>query len=155
MALRGPKLTNARSRLRFANPKNPTEKCGECVFFRLPNICTIVEGPVRRDQLCDWIQSRGKVKRPQYTVRDEDWVAFVKAMVEEQPYQHIVMDGALTPAGPLVMIKDTVKPEPHFFSLTKEFHVSHTTLEHHWTQEEVDLLIRIGRVEKFEGLGMD
>jgi len=141
------KLSNKRANLRKAVPKNPTENCKNCVFFKSPTTCQVVVGPVGAALVCDWIQSRGLVKEPQYTVKDEDWEAFGRGMVAEQPYQHIVQDAVITPAGPLVMIEDTAKPK-HRFSLTKEFHISHTTLEHHWTQEEVDKLIARGKRTK-------
>ena len=140
----GEKLTNERSNLRKSDPENLTENCKNCVFFQSPNSCKIVVGPVSESLLCDWIQSRGLVKDPQYDVKDEDWLAFGRGMVAEQPYQHIVKDVALTPEGPLVLIEDTAKPK-HKFSLSKAFHIGHTTLEHHWTQKEVDRLIAKGK----------
>ena len=142
-----PKLSNKRSRLRKSNSENPTENCENCLFFEGPTGCKIVEGPVVASALCDWIQSRGVVKKPQYKVSDEDWEAFGRGMIEEQPYQHIVKDVALTPAGPLLLIEDTAKPN-HSFSLSKEFHIGHTTFEHHWTQEAVDKIIKIGKESK-------
>lgn len=145
------KLTNQRARLRVGSPEFPGETCGFCTFFTGPDTCEIVVGPVAPELLCDWIQSREVEEAIQYEVSDDDWLAFVAGMAETQPYQHIVQDGALTPAGPLVMIKDTSDP-PHFFSLSKEFHVDHTTLEHHWSQDTVDELIGIGEVVMRRGL---
>ena len=138
------KLTNERANLRSANPQNDGERCKSCIFFSEPDGCKIIEGPVGADLVCDWIQSRGVEDAFQYKVSDSDWLAFGLGMIEEQPYQHIVKDAALTPEGPMVLIADTSKP-PHLFSLTKEFHISHTSLEHHWTQAEVDRLISIGK----------
>ena len=122
------KLTNDRANLREAVENNPGERCGSCQHFSDPDVCRIIEGPVNKDQVCDWIQSR-EVDAPTYDVSDEDWEAFGRGMIEEQPYQHIVRDVAITPAGPLVMIEDTAKPNPHRFSLTKEFHVGHTCFD--------------------------
>ena len=140
-----PKLSNRRANLREANPANPGERCGNCIFFRSPDECTIVVGPVTPDLVCDWIQSRGFPGAPLYRIRDKDWIAFGKGMIAEQPYQHIVRDVAITPEGPMVLIEDTAKPVPHRFSLSKPFHVEHTSWEHHWTQDEVDRLVRRGR----------
>lgn len=137
------KLTNERARLREALEDNPTERCKFCAYFQEPNICKVIEGPVSADQVCDWIFSR-ETQAELYNISDEDWLAFVKGMIDQQPYQHIVKDGAITPAGPLVMIEDTAEP-PHRFSLDKLFHVSHTSLEHHWTQAEVDALVKAGQ----------
>ena len=52
------KLENERAKLRKALEANRGERCGFCQYFRKPNGCTIVEGPVGKDQVCDWIQSR-------------------------------------------------------------------------------------------------
>lgn len=139
------KLTNERARLRQKLEDNPTERCGDCVFFTEPDGCKIVVGPVAEDLVCDWIQSRG-TEAAQFEIADEDWLSFVRGMAKEQPYSHIVIDGALTPEGPVVLIEDTAKP-PHRFSLSKEFHVEHSSLEHHWTQAEVDRLVAIGARE--------
>lgn len=136
------KLTNERANLREANPDNPTERCKFCKYFSEPTTCQIIDGPVAADQVCDWVFSR-ETDAGLYKIEDENWLAFVQGMIDKQPYQHIVRDGAITPAGPLVMIEDTADP-PHRFSLDKEFHVKHTSLEHHWTQAEVDALIDVG-----------
>lgn len=145
--IEAPKLTNERAKLRDADPNNKGERCGFCVFFNKPSVCKIVEGPVTADLVCDWIQSRGFEGALQYSVDDADWEAFVKGMIQDQPYQHIVKDGAMTPAGPMVLIEDTSE-KPHRFSLTKEFHIGHTSFEHHWTQKEVDDLIVRGKSVK-------
>lgn len=137
------KLTNERARLRDANADNPNERCGLCTYFDKPTICRIVEGPVATDLVCDWIDSTGQ--NPElYKVSDKDWLAFVKGMIDEQPYQHIVRDGAITPEGPVVLIEDTADPS-HRFSLTRPFHIAHTVESHHWTQAEVDDLVSVGR----------
>ena len=58
---------------------------------------------------------------------------------------HIVQRGFLTPEGPIVIIRDTMKPKPHVFSLSKAFHLEHTGGgEHGWTQKEVDRIISAG-----------
>ena len=137
------KLMNKRSNLRAADPDNAGERCGQCQYFVVPTTCKVVEGPVAADRVCDWIQSRG-IDAPTYEVSDEDWEAFGRGMIEKQPYQHLVRDVALTPEGPLVMIEDTAEPKPHRFSLTKKFHIGHTSFEHHWTQDEVNRLIEMG-----------
>jgi len=142
--LRGVKLTNRRANLKEADSDNAGERCSKCQYFKGPTTCTIIKGPVAEDLVCDWIQSREVEDVPVYKVKDRDWIAFGRGMIKKQPYQHIVRDVAVTPAGPLVMIEDTAKP-PHRFSLTKEFHIGHTSLEHHWTQKEVDNLIIIGK----------
>ncbi len=139
------KLTNDRANLREANPNNIGERCKRCRFFTEPDKCAIVVGPVDDNDVCDWIQSR-EVDNPFiYKLDDRDWLAFGRGMIKTQPYQHIVKDVTFTPEGPMVLIEDTMKPIPHRFSLTKDFHIEHTSLEHHWTQEEVDRLIALGK----------
>ncbi len=148
------KLDNKRANLRSALKDNPGERCKLCQYFQKPTACAIVVGPVSEDQVCDWIQSREVEGAPSYQVDDKDWLSFVAGMEKDQPYQHKVIDGALTPEGPLVLIEDTADP-PHRFSLSKEFHIGHTSLEHHWTQAEVDRLITVGKkaVVKIEKRG--
>ena len=141
--VKGPKLTEQRAKLRDAVKDNATERCSFCRFFEGPDGCSIVER-AGADLVCNWIQSR-ETKAGKYNVSDADWEPFVKGMVKLQPYQHIVVDGANTPEGQMVLIKDTMKPKPHFFSLTRDFHIEHTSLEHHWTQAEVDKLIQKGK----------
>jgi DNA adenine methylase len=138
---KAPKLENEVLNLREKD--FPKGRCGLCRYFVEPNVCKILEGPVAAELVCDGFQGIEE-GFPPYEVRDEDWLDFVNGMVKEQPYQHIVVAGHLTPAGPIVIIKDTIKPKPHIFSLSKKFHIGHTSTEHHWTQEDVDQLIRDG-----------
>ena len=137
------KLGNGRANLREALKDNEGERCDFCRFFEEPVGCLAIEGPVEKDLVCDWIQSRG-TDAPQYKVAEEDWIAFGIGMVDLQPYEHRVIDVANTPAGQLVLIQDTSDPI-HRFSLSREFHIEHTSLEHHWTQEEVDRMIAAGK----------
>ena len=137
-----PKLENEILNLREKD--FPKGRCGLCRYFVEPNICKILEGPVAAELVCDGFQGIEE-GFPPYEVRDEDWLDFVNGMVKEQPYQHIVVAGHLTPEGPIVIIKDTIKPKPHIFSLSKDFHIGHTSTEHHWTQEDVDGFIEAGR----------
>jgi len=144
--LQAEKLSNERAKLREANKDNVSERCKFCSFFGDPTKCSIVKGPVTADLVCDWIQSRPQeeTNAKTYKVSDEDFLDFVKGMIKKQPYSHKVIDGALTPEGLLVLIEDSAKP-PHRFSLTRDFHVDHTSFEHHWTQKEVDDLIKTGK----------
>ncbi len=137
-----PKLENEILNLREKD--FPKGRCGLCRYFVEPNVCKILEGPVAVELVCDGFQGIEE-GFPPYEVRDEDWLDFVNGMVNEQPYQHIVVAGHLTPEGPIVIIKDTIKPKPHIFSLSKKFHIGHTSTEHHWTQEDVDQFIEAGR----------
>ena len=70
-------------------------------------------------------------------------------MMKRQPYAHKVVDVASTPAGWLLLIEDTADPV-HRFSLSEKFHREHASLEHHWTQEEVDSITRTGKEMDFK-----
>ncbi len=142
-----------RANLREADPKNRGERCSFCQYFDFPTTCSILDSQVAMNQVCDWIQSRGDVEgAPKYKIAERDWLAFVQGMIEKQPYQHKVLDGAITPEGPLVLIEDTSTPK-HRFSLSFDFHVGHTSLEHHWTQDEVDRLVSVGKAKESKGSG--
>ncbi|KKL96048.1 hypothetical protein LCGC14_1848340, partial [marine sediment metagenome] len=62
------KINNERAKLRTTQAvigsdgimqhREKYENCGECVFYRKPDVCRIVEGPVADDQVCSWIQGR-------------------------------------------------------------------------------------------------
>lgn len=159
----GNKINNQRANLRTAQDvigadgivqqRKRFERCGECEYFERPNNCKIVEGPVAEDQVCDWIQGRtGDPKKDEpktYNVPEGDWRAFAWGMMKRQPYQHRVVDFEDTAVGPLILIEDTADP-PHRFSLDGSFHREHTSLEHHWTQQEVDALVREGREMDFK-----
>ncbi len=159
--LDGGKISNDRARLRTASSATGSdgieqhrerfENCGECAFFRKPDVCRVVEGPVADDQVCNWIQGRtgdsDDEKKRLYEV--SDFRSFAWGMMKRQPYQHKVVDVQLTPEGWLVLIEDTADP-PHYFSLSGKFHVEHTSLEHHWTQEEVDSITRTGKEMNFK-----
>ena len=78
--------------------------------------------------VCDGFQGDDK-KFIQYKLADEDVEAFGKGMLRRQPYQHKVIKTINTPEGWLVIIRDTVKPNPHYFSLDIEFHKLHTCFD--------------------------
>lgn len=155
------KMSNERVNLRTANSvtgsdgieqhREKYENCGECVFFSKPDVCRIVEGPVDNGQVCDWIQGReadpDDNAKKMYTVND--FRSFAWGMMKRQPYAHKVADVESTPAGWLILIEDTADP-PHYFSLSQKFHMEHTALEHHWTQEEVDSITRTGMEMDFK-----
>ena len=155
------KMSNERVNLRTANSvtgsdgieqhRERYENCGECVFFSKPDVCKIVEGPVDNGQVCDWIQGRtgdpDDEEKRKYEIKDFE--AFAWGMMKRQPYQHKVVDVAATPAGNLLLIEDTADPV-HRFSLSEKFHRDHTSLEHHWTQEEVDSITRTGKEMSFK-----
>ena len=155
------KMSNERVNLRTANSvtgsdgieqhREKYENCGECVFFSKPDVCKIVEGPVDNGQVCNWIQGReadpDDNAKKMYTV--SDFRSFAWGMMRRQPYAHKVVDVESTPAGWLLLIEDTADP-PHYFSLSQKFHMEHTALEHHWTQEEVDSITRTGKEMDFK-----
>lgn len=134
----------------------PGGKCSNCRYWvanqgeNRGRACKIVT-EAAPELVCDAFQGAPEAVPP-YEVRDEDWVEFVEGMVKDQPYQHIVLGGFLTPEGPIVIIKDTMEPEAHTFSLSKDFHIAHTTNEHHWTQAEVDKLIAAGKATMVESV---
>ena len=142
-----PKIDEAEVRLRSKD--FPDGKCANCRYFitgeQPRDACKIVTRAAP-ELVCDAFQG-GEKAVPLYEVSDVDWLAFTNGMVKEQPYQHVVQRGFLTPEGPIVIIADTMKPRPHVFSLSREFHILHTTSEHFWTQGEVNRLIEAGRIQ--------
>ena len=98
----------------------------------------------KAEEVCDAYQGE-EGKFPSYKVAEKDFGTFIDGMVKTQPYQHIVDRGIKSPVGWLVIIKDTMKPKPHIFSLNAEFHIGHTSREHGWTQDEVNKIIKAGK----------
>ncbi len=154
------KINNERANLRTAVPiigsdgieqhRERFENCGECVFFSKPNVCRIVEGPVQSDQLCDYIQGReGEEDDESKKFNIDDVRAFGWALMKRQAYTHKVIDVEFTPVGWLLLIEDGQDP-PHRFSLSWNFARDHLSLEHHFTQEEADRLVREGKVMNFK-----
>ena len=123
-----------------------TAECEYCRYFLKPDTCKVVNGEINSEGVCDAYQGGDNFKA--YKVASEDILSFVKGMLIKQPYQHVVIKGINTPVGHLVLIKDTMEPKPHVFSLPIKFHIEHTSREHNWTQEEVDELIKIGKEDK-------
>jgi len=132
----------AKPDLNYRKADFPTGKCGVCKYFIKTGACKVVEGDIKAEDVCNAIQRPNN--KPTYKLPKGKEGAFGRGMVKEQPYQHIVDQMLNTPMGYLVIIKDTMKPKPHYFSLPIKFHIAHTSAEHHWTQKEVDNLIKIG-----------
>lgn len=138
------KLTNERANLRQANTDNAGERCRWCRYFEGPKDCVIIEGPVDRSQVCDWIQSPNVADVPRYEINEAEWKAFMRGVVAEQPNELKVLDSEMTPAGPLLMLEDSAET-PHRFSASREFYLNQTNLNSHWTQAEVDRLVEAGQ----------
>ena len=135
--------------LRLRKHDFETGECEYCRYFNEPTECKVLEGPVSKEKVCDAYQGDEK-NVPQYKVADKDIKSFGMGTKLKQPYQHKVIKTIDTPVGWLVIIRDTMKPKPHYFSIDIKFHMGHTAREHHWTQKEVDRLISIGN--KFQGM---
>lgn len=118
-----------------------TASCEICRYYK-EDFCEVLEIIVNDEQVCDAYQGDEKKFKP-YEV--EDAMAFAKGMKIVQPYKHVVIKGIDTPVGVLLIIEDTMRPKPHRFSLDMKFSIEHTSKEHHWTQKEVNTLIRIGK----------
>lgn len=137
-----PKITPTQVRLRQHNFE--TAECAYCRYFTSVSECKVLEIEVDSEEVCDAYQGSQAKFKP-YKVADKDVMAFAKGMQRLQPYKHFVMKGLDTPVGPLLIIRDSMKPRPHFFSLDMKFSVEHTSREHHWTNTEVNRIIRVGR----------
>lgn len=120
-----------------------TAKCQLCRYFKDP-FCKVLEIDVSPEQVCDAYQG-GKDKFKPFKVAEKDIMNFIKGMRRRQPYKHFVVKGIETPVGTLIIIRDSMKPKPHYFSLDLAFSNTHLAQEHHWTQGEIDRLIRIGK----------
>lgn len=120
-----------------------TAECEYCRYYTVAGRCRVLAQAVEPEQVCDAYQG-AQTKFKRYHVPTKDMMAFAKGMEREQPYKHFVVKGISTPVGPLLIIRDSMKPRPHTFSLDMPFSVEHTSREHHWTQAEVDRLIRTG-----------
>lgn len=121
-----------------------TAECEYCRYFAKNNICKVLGIKVGKEWVCDAYQGDA-AKFKSYKVKASDIPAFAKGMVILQPYKHIVVKGLNTPIGFLLIIKDSMKPKPHIFSLDMGFSIEHTSREHHWTQAEVNKIIKAGK----------
>lgn len=120
-----------------------TAMCRLCRYYD-DDFCKVLEEDVLDEQVCDAYQGAEKKYKP-YHVVPEDIMAFAKGMRRLQPYKHIVVGGLDTPIGPLLLIKDTMRPKAHHFSLDMDFSVEHTSREHAWQQSEVNRIIKAGK----------
>ena len=129
--------------VRLRKHRFETAECEYCRYF-VKGYCKVLDIDVDAEQVCDAYQGAQDKFKP-YTVAKKDIMSFIKGMRRLQPYKHFVMKGIETPIGPLIIIKDSMKPIPHYFSLDMKFSLEHTSREHFWTQNEVDRIIRVGR----------
>ena len=136
-----PKIRNSTLNLRRHDFE--TGECEYCRYFQSPTDCKVIVGPVSKEKVCDAFQGGRNFK--EFEIEDDDIKAFGNGIKKMQPYQHKVIGILEAPVGWLMIIQDTMKPKPHRFSLDMPFSIEHLSREHHWTQKEVDRLIRIGR----------
>lgn len=119
-----------------------TAQCELCRYYK-NDFCKILEIEVRDEQVCDAYQG-AENKYKSFQIAEKDILAFARGMRKMQPYKHIVIRGLDTPEGFLLIIRDTMKPRPHTFSIDMDFSNEHLAREHSWTQKEIDALIKKG-----------
>ena len=134
------------AQLRLRKRQFETGECEYCRYYTFTGECAVLEQGVDADQVCDAFQGDEKrYKENAFTIKESDVPAFAAGMKRMQPYKHIVIGGHQTPVGFLLIIEDTMKPKPHRFSLDMDFSSEHLAREHHWTQAEVDRVIKLGK----------
>lgn len=134
---------NERGRLRQADPLNEYERCLFCRHFESPTVCQLLEGPVTQDHLCDYIDSTGMDRgMGVYFVAEEDFLAFGLALMAKQPLGEEICDVMNSKDGWIIQLEDG---NGHYYSQTKDEFIQHTSINHHWTQTEVNELVMIGR----------
>lgn len=130
--------------LRLRNHQFETGECEYCRYFTFTSECAVLEREVEAEQVCDAFQGdEKKYKENAFVISDV--TNFARGMKKMQPYKHIVLGGYKTPVGFLIIIEDAMRPKPHRFSLDMDFSSEHLAREHHWTQKEVDRVIRLGK----------
>lgn len=132
-----------KSRVKYRKKDFKTAECEYCRYY-LDKECKVVADEIDPEWVCNAWQGEEDVAN--YKVSDMG--SFIKGMILKQPYQHKVLDGFNSPVGWLLIIQDTMKPKPHVFSLDLDFHMVHTSREHHWTQGEVNKLIVEGKTDQ-------
>ena len=138
-------MANLTDTLRLRNHQFETGRCEYCRYWR-SGYCQVLELVVDEAQVCDAFQADENVyKQYAFDIAEADVAAFAAGMKKMQPYEHKVLRGVDTPVGYLLIIEDTMKPKPHRFSLDMDFSSEHMAREHHWTQAEVDKIIRLGK----------
>jgi hypothetical protein len=115
-----------------------TARCGLCKFFNPVALCSIVEGEILPEWVCDAYQGGWDVHKS-YEV--DDWEAFVSGMVEAQPLQLRVRGGFITPLGRIIMLEDSMQPRPHRYSMYDGDFMVYTSQHNAWTQAEVNVLM--------------
>ena len=130
--------------LRLRNHQFETGECEYCRYFTFTSECAVLEQEVDAEQVCDAWQGDEK-EYIKFEIDEADIPSFAKGMKRVQPYKHIVIGGHKTPVGFLLIIEDTMEPRPHRFSLDMDFSSAHLGREHHWTQKEVERIIKLGK----------
>ena len=120
-----------------------TMECEYCRYFQKTGFCKILETWVKETQVCDAYQGSEQFKGPIFEVDDPQ--AFGRGLNRLQPYKHIVKGGIDTPVGYLLMIKDTMRPKAHHFSLDMKFSNAHLSREHGWVSSEINRIIKAGK----------
>lgn len=114
-----------------------TVRCEICQFYNPAFLCKIIKGEIFPNWVCDAYQGSYEVDQ---TYDVESFEKFVEGLVRSQPMQTKILGGLRTPAGKLLLIEDSMKPNPHRYSMWLEGFISNTSLLNGWTQEEVDNL---------------
>ena len=123
----------------------PTGKCEYCQYFHDMR-CNVLEHMVSAEQVCDaysgsyyFSDSDGERK---YTI--ENFNKFIRGLVDNKILQSTIIRSLDTPVGILIIFKDNMKPDPHYFSISVGEFIESTISKNHWMQSEVDAISNTG-----------
>lgn len=114
-----------------------TGKCEYCNYFSNMR-CTVLEHIVSPEQVCDAYSGSYFYDNDDRKYVIENFNRFIRGLVDNNILKNTVIRSLDSPAGLLIIFRDNMKPEPHYFSVTIGEFIEQTVNKHHWTQREVD-----------------
>lgn len=108
----------------------PSARCEFCEYFNKTSFCQIVEGEISKGWVCDAYHGGWDVHCAYEVV---DWASFGASLKEHQPLQLKIRDTVKTSCGWLVLMEDSMVPEPHRFSMNEYDFLDFTSRRPAWT----------------------
>ena len=135
----GPPLSQEFVNYKEAN--SPASRCEFCQHFNPASMCAIIDGEIYQGGICD-AYAGGWHVCSSYKV--ENWEAFGRDLIKNQPLQLKIRFVVNSPCGWLVLMEDSMQNNPHRFSMDKHSFINFTTKNNAWSMTDVAFSSSVG-----------
>lgn len=119
----------------YRGASSPASRCEFCHHFNPTSMCAIVDGEIYKEGVCDAYTGDWKICS---SYKVENWEAFGRDLIKNQPLQLKIRFVVNSPCGWLVLMEDSMQNTPHRFSMDKYSFINFTSKNNAWSMDDID-----------------